>query len=420
MCDCYDTVCAVCKKEIIPVHITDFCIPRDHMKIYCQKHIPQKDVVIHKIVEDEYHYKSELSLMGKKRNPIEYPLGWRMGVRYLKKPPSKHGFHAVTPNVCAQHIGNVIPKQGNPFWITEWTERNYNTEIEAVEAMINLRSDSSPFEQVWRRYIINLKGDGVLKKLDIPNDVLNEIKVISRRLKKRYRGLLAIILIGSFAEGTPEEDSDIDIVFVRRGRTYHTGLLDITEGTKRRIQLIPFNKKLLDYHFKNSTTMSYAIQRGKIIYERGGFLQKYYAWPLGYPNNLWMKDWYNHWIDKYSYGIKDFKRSRKIGFDYITDCLSRAVVNFGILFVETRCHIPTTKKDLERCFNKKIEDKRIREGFKIAIHAHHEDRDVSLTEAERIYYAGKFLKEELKMHFLRVEKHKAHVDELQRVLAQNN
>lgn len=418
MCDCYDTICAVCKKGIIPVHIADFCMPRDHVRIYCQKHIPQKDVVIHKIVEDEYHYKSELSLMGKKRNSTEYPLGWRMGVRYLEEPPYKYGFHAVTPNVCAQHIGNVIPKQGRPFWITEWTERNYNTEIEAVEDIINSRNDFSPFEQAWKRYIISLRGNTIFKRIGIPDDVLNEIKIISRRLKRRYKGLLAIILIGSFAEGNQEKDSDIDMVFVRRGRTYHTGLLDITEGTKRRIQLIQFNKRLLDYHFKNSSTMAYAIQRGKIIYEKGNILRKYYTWPLSYPSDVWMKDWYNHWIAKYSYGVKDFRRNKKMGFDYVIDCLSRAVVNFGILFVETKGYIPTTKKDLERCFNKEIEDKRIREGFKIAIHVHHEDRDVSLSEAEKIYYTGKYLKEELKSHFQKVEKHQVHLDKLERTLMQ--
>lgn len=403
MCDCYDTVCEVCKKGIIPVHIGDFCIPRDHVKVYCQKHIPKKDIVIHKIVEDEYHYKSELSLRREKKNPIDFPSGWMMGIRYLKKPPPKYGYHAVMPNVSAGHIGKVIPKQGRPFWITEWTERNYNTEIEAVEDIINSRNDFSPFEQVWKRYIISLRENTIFKRIDIPDDVLNEIKIIYRRLKRRYKGLLAIILIGSFAEGNHEKDSDIDMVFIRAGRRYHSGLLDITEGAKRRIQLIPFNKKQLDYYFKNSTTMAYAIQRGKIIYEKGGFLRKYYTWLLGFPSHVWMKDWFNHWIDKYSYGVKDFKRSKRTDFDYVTDCLSRAVVNFGILFVETKGCIPTTKKDLERCFNKKVEDKRIREGFKIAIQAHHEDRDVSLTEAEKLLYTGQFLKGELKRYFSKVD-----------------
>lgn len=40
MCDCYQAKCERCER-LIPVHIEDFCTPRDNVKVFCQHHIPK-------------------------------------------------------------------------------------------------------------------------------------------------------------------------------------------------------------------------------------------------------------------------------------------------------------------------------------------------------------------------------------------
>lgn len=400
MCDCYYKKCEVCKKRFIPVHIADFCMSRDDVRIYCNKHIPKKDVVIHKLIEDESYYAQEFFPQEKKkRKYIGHRAGWEMGVRYLKRPPKAYGYTAVTPNVSCEHIARGITKLGKPKWTTEWIRKNYNSGIKAVRETIKMVSAFSPAQQVWRRYLLKLEASNALKAADVPLNVLREIKIVSRRLRKGYADILGIILIGSFAEGTYQKDSDIDIVFIKERRTKHGDLDKVTKDIKRRTQLILFTRKDINRHFKDSTTMAYAIQRGKIIYQRKNFLEEYYGWDLGWPTKEWLKNWFKHWQQIYEFGVKDFKRNKKIKFDFVSDYLSRGVVNFGILFLETKGCIPTTKRDLGMCFYKEIRDEEIKKGFKIALSSHHEDRDISLKEAEKVYLSGEFLKDQINKYF---------------------
>ncbi len=389
------------------MHIADFCIPRDDVRIYCKRHIPKKDVVIHKLIEDESYYAEEFFSQKKKRRKyIEHRAGWKMGVRYSKKPPKEYGYTAVTPNVSCEHIARTVNKLEKSKWTTEWIRKNYNSEIKAVRETIKTVSPLSPAQQVWRRYLLKLKGKEALRELNVPVHVLKEIKIVSRRLKRRYKDLLGIILIGSFAEGTYEKDSDIDIVFIKERRTRYKDLDRFIKDTKRRIQLIPFTRKDVNQHFEDSTTMAYAIQRGKIIYQKNNSLEKYYKWALGWPSEKWLNMWFKHWLGIYDYGVRDFRRNKKRKFDFVSDCLPRGVVNFGILFLETKGYIPTTKRDLGKCFYKEIHDEEIKKGFKIALKSHREDRDISLKEAERIYLSGEFLKNQINKYFKELEEHK--------------
>ena len=388
------------------MHIADFCMPRDDVYIYCKKHIPKKDVVIHKLIEDESYYAEEIfPQKKKKRKYIGYRAGWKMGVRYLKRPPKAYGYTAVTPNVGCEHIARVVTKLKKSYWTTEWIRKDYNSEIKAVRETIKMASPLSPTQQVWRRYLLKLEGRKSLKKLNLPVNVLKEIKIVSQRLKRRYKDLLGIILIGSFAERTYQRDSDIDIVFIKERRTKYRDLDKFTKDTNKRIQLIPFRRRDVNQHFKDSTTMAYAIQRGKIIYQRKNSLEKYYkTWALGWPSKEWIKNWFKHWLGIYDYGVKDFKKNKKRKFDFVFDCLTRGVVNFGILFLETKGYIPTTKRDLGNCFYKEIHDEKIKEGFRIALKSHHKDRDISIKEAEKVYLSGEFLKNQINKYFEELKK----------------
>lgn len=119
-----------------------------------------------------------------------------------------------------------------------------------------------------------------------------------------------------------------------------------------------------------------------------------------------MERWFSHWQGIYDLAVKDFLKCQKRGFDYVNDSLARAAVNFAILFLETRGFIPTTKIDIERCFCKEVQDDRLKEGLNVALIAHHEDRDISLCEAGKVYFCGEFLKEKIDKYFQELEQRK--------------
>lgn len=388
------------------MHIADYCMPRDDIQVYCQKHIPKKDVVVHKLIEDEDYQGWEVFPKKKKGRWFGRRAGWSMAVRYLKKPPREYGFTAVTPNVSGEHLAKVITKSQKSFWSTEWIRKNYKHEIKAVKETIRRISPLSPTQQVWRRYLLGLRGRKALKELSLPAGVLRDITMVFRRLKRRYKDLLGIILIGSFAEGNYRRGSDLDIVLVKKRKIVRRDLCQLTENAKRKTQIIPYRRKELEEHFKNSTTMAYAIQRGKIIYEKMGFWERYYKWNLGWPSSSWMERWFSHWQGIYDWAVKDFKKCQKRRFDSVFDSLPRAVVNFAILFLETRGFIPTTKIDIEKCFCKEIQDVRLKDGLRIALTAHHEDRDISLGEAGKVYLCGEFLKEKMGEYFREIKERK--------------
>lgn len=403
MCDCYWTRCSVCKRESIPVHITNFDIPRDEIKIYCHRHFPRKNVVMHKLIEDEHFNDIE----GRSTGKTEHKAGWIMGVRYLKKIPKECGYLTVTPNVCAEHIAKIITQSGKCYWTTEMAPHNYSTEANAVKNTTHAINSSSPTKKRWEKHLMLICNKDKLQKQNVPVNVYNKIRALSNYIIRRYKSIEAIILIGSYAEGTNRKDSDIDLVVISKTRISHGNLHALEESYDIRVQLIPYTVKALNYQFANSTTMAYSIQMGKIVYQKNNFMERYNRFPLRYPSNEWFKDWFKHWLQFYSFGVHDYKGSKRRNFDFVSDLLPRGTVNFAILFVESKGHIPVSKNELISCFQKEVSDSAIIKGLKIALASYHRDMELNLKKADNVYATGEFLKTELKRHVKFIEAREA-------------
>lgn len=75
MCDCYSHKCKECDTKL-PVHLGDYETERDEIEVFCQNHLPDKDVRI-------------FTLTKKFEFPDRYPddyepnVGWQMGIRAL-------------------------------------------------------------------------------------------------------------------------------------------------------------------------------------------------------------------------------------------------------------------------------------------------------------------------------------------------
>lgn len=160
MCDIYWANCIICEKEgrfkksVLPVHIADFCMPREEVLVFCQKHLPQRDIVVHILVEQDQLDKN-------------YEPGWSMGIRYLTKPPTEYGVNAVTPNIAAEHITKIVDVEGKVSWTTEWLAKTYPTSLEAMKATVKAINQESPYKKIWSELaqpIIRKKRCAVCRK----------------------------------------------------------------------------------------------------------------------------------------------------------------------------------------------------------------------------------------------------------------
>lgn len=104
----------------------------------------------------------------------------------------------------------------------------------------------------------------------ITQDVLEDIK---NRLVKAYNPT-AIYLFGSYAWGSPTEDSDLDLLIVvdkSEEKSYERPLLgyDALFGMKIAKDIIVYTQEEFETASKNKTTLMFKIKKdGKLIYAR--------------------------------------------------------------------------------------------------------------------------------------------------------
>jgi len=161
MCDCYWTYCKEC-KEVLPVHIGDFCMPREDIEVYCANHLPEKDVVVYELIEDAYYREEEFEILE------GHIPGWKMGVRYLKEPPQKYGLSATEPNIGAEHIAEVRFDNGKrKYFPQSMSEKLFSTKLQAIRFIIKdliQREKRLKKETQYKEFITWVKKDKELWK----------------------------------------------------------------------------------------------------------------------------------------------------------------------------------------------------------------------------------------------------------------
>lgn len=102
----------------------------------------------------------------------------------------------------------------------------------------------------------------------------NTIQEVAQRLIKAYNPL-SIYLFGSYAWGTPRDDSDLNILVVIESSNEELHkrcdkALDALSSLKIRNNIIVFTKKEFDKFSQDLTSLTYEIKsRGKMLYARG-------------------------------------------------------------------------------------------------------------------------------------------------------
>ena len=89
MCDICSLKCVHCDVRL-PVHLGDYDTDRDEILVFCKDHLPEYDVRIYTLVEDEVTEYGNL----------EFPKGWKMGIRTLTYNAEQNK-DVNYPNTCA-------------------------------------------------------------------------------------------------------------------------------------------------------------------------------------------------------------------------------------------------------------------------------------------------------------------------------
>jgi predicted nucleotidyltransferase len=172
----------------------------------------------------------------------------------------------------------------------------------------------------------------MMKIKGLPKNFKSSVAEMACHLLSLYKDTQGIIVIGSVADGTYNRTSDIDIVWIKNRPLDYKRHFRIEEDLERisdrKIQLVPFSTKKIRWHFRHSTTMAHAIQRGIVVYRKeNGPLSELAKEKLGRPTHEWMKSWFEHWQTRYHWARESIRREKRLHKKFCKDkcvCTLRA------------------------------------------------------------------------------------------------
>jgi predicted nucleotidyltransferase len=223
------------------------------------------------------------------------------------------------------------------------------------------------------------------------------------RILAKYPGTVAFVVIGSVALGSWEPDSDVDLVWVLRGRRRKDWHRELDYDYSGVVELVPLNISSLLEHLARRSPMAHAIQRGIILYDPDGLVKRLCHTPLGPPIREWMQKWFEFFSQRLDWGKDSYRREkahhRRFCKDHcicrVTEILTRAVVNLALVFITTKRIVPNSKAEMRLHYPPLIRGPRLRKAMETALKAHHEKRDLTLDEAKELVYLGKWLRARL-------------------------
>ena len=152
---------------------------------------------------------------------------------------------------------------------------------------------------------------------EVPAEFKSIIKKARSLLLSEYKDTRGICLIGSIADGTYNESSDIDLIWIKIHLIKYKRWFKIEDklnfNTNRKVQLVPFTYRKILWHFDCSSTMAHSIQKGIIIYgKRDRLISGLLSRNLSLPTKEWMDYWFEHWLKRYQWAKDAIKREKRL------------------------------------------------------------------------------------------------------------
>ena len=237
----------------------------------------------------------------------------------------------------------------------------------------------------------------------LPGRYREPVRVSCRKIMRLYPNTLALVVIGSVAVGTWEEDSDLDLVWIYRGRLRRKWREEMGYDYSGVVEFVTFNLSEVRRHMAWQSPMAHALRRGVVIYDPAGLMARLRRGALGPPTREWMQQWFRHFWQRLDWGRDSYRMSLKMHHRYcktkcdcqVSEVLTRAVVNLALVLLATKGIVPGAKSEMRLHFPSVIRGARHRKAMEIALQAHHVKRDLTLQEAKELLRLGGWLRRQL-------------------------
>ena len=165
-----------------------------------------------------------------------------------------------------------------------------------------------------------------------------------------YPRTVALAAIGSVADGTWLPDSDLDVVWIHRGRRKQSWHERIAYDYESRVELVAFNLKQVHEHFRQHSPMAHALQSGLMLYDPEGLHAAWRETPLGLPTRHYVDMTYAFMSRRLEWGMDSYRRECRFHRRFckqssdcycsVSDVLCRAVWNLVRLVLVVQGYVP--------------------------------------------------------------------------------
>jgi hypothetical protein len=237
----------------------------------------------------------------------------------------------------------------------------------------------------------------------LPQPYRAAARAMCHAILRRYPRTAAFIVIGSVADGSWQPDSDLDLVWVLRGRRRRGWREELDYHEEGVVELVPLELAGLKRQFAWCSPMAHAIQRGVVLYDRDRLLERFRRRRLGPPTREWMRDWFDFFWRRFDYGLTSNRISKRFHRRFcrrrcvckVSEVLHRAVLNLARLLLATAGLVPNSKAELRRHYPSVVVNPRLRRAMETALAAHHAKRELTLREATELVRLGRWLRRRL-------------------------
>lgn len=226
-----------------------------------------------------------------------------------------------------------------------------------------------------------------------------------QKLLRAYPDTLALIVIGSVADGTWEKDSDLDVVWVYRGRGKRNWQSVLEFDYDGPVELAAFSQAEMLDEFRQGSTMAHAVRAGLAIYDPKRRHERWARARLGSPSKEWIDKTREFFLQRLEWGLDLYRREirhhgrfcqGRVECDCrVSEILTRSVLNLARLLLVLRADVPMSKHHMRTIYPRVIRGRRLRRAVEITLRAHHEKRETGLGEAREIAYLGRWVRIQL-------------------------
>lgn len=244
-----------------------------------------------------------------------------------------------------------------------------------------------------------------LRLTGLPPPYREPARRVCRRLRSTYPSTTCLVVIGSVAMGSNEPDSDLDLVWVYRGRLRRRWYEEVGAYDDPVVELVPLNLGQVRRHFRQHSPLAHAIQHGLALYDPDSRLAAWRGQALGVPTAEWIEETYQFMWGRFEWGMDSYRRERGFhrsdghGADgctcQVSEILTRAVLNLVRLLMVLDGEVSLCKAHTRQLYPALLRGARLRQAMETTLRAHHERRDLDLAEAGQVAYLGAWARRKL-------------------------